>query len=248
MRCYVSSRLAAVATVSLIAASALLAQDPADQAPSTSTNATENPNPSVGAYAKRTVGIRGVAMAAAGAGVTQGTNTPAEWGQGAAGFARRFASSFGKHIVSNVIRYPVSRMFHEEIMYHRSGEHGFFRRTRYALLSTVITHKTTTGDRTLFKGELAGAVGSGLISRLWQPASTRTIALGFSSAGTSLAVDAGIRVLREFWPDIRHPNAHSALPQPAVPAAALLPAFQLEPDSEPATETEQVAAVEADTQ
>jgi hypothetical protein len=180
-------------------------------------------------------------MAAAGAGVTQGTNTPAEWGPGAAGFARRFASAFGKHIVGNVIRYPVSRMFHEEITYRRSGEHGFFRRTRYALLSTVITHKTTTGHRTLYKGELAGAVGSGLISRLWQPASTRTIALGFSSAGTSLAVDAGIRVLREFWPDIRHRHAHSALPQPAVTAAALPPEFLPEPDSEAAPETESVA-------
>lgn len=114
------------------------------------------------------------------------------------------------------------------------------------MLSTVITRKTTTGKRTLYKGEVAGAVGSGLISRLWQPASTRSIALGFSSAGTSLAVDAGIRVLREFWPDIWHRQAHSALAQPPV-TAALPPEFLPEPDSEADPETEPLT-VEADTQ
>jgi hypothetical protein len=57
-------------------------------------------------------------------------------------------------------------------------------------------------------GEISGAVGSGLISRLWQPASTRTLAAGFTSAGITLGVDAGQNVVREFWPEIRHPRRH----------------------------------------
>ena len=175
-----------------------------------------------GRFLKRTFGPAGLIMAGAGAGVTQGTNTPAEWGQGAAGYGRRFASSFGKHIVSNIIRYPVAHFRHEELIYHPSGKHKFGPRLKYAVLSTFITHKTTTGASTVYTAELSGAIGSGLISRLWQPATTRTVALGFSSAGTSLAVDVGIHVLREFWPDIRRPhrrNAPAGATAQAEPAA-----------------------------
>ena len=95
---------------------------------------------------------------------------------------------------------------HEEIHYQPSNKQGFGPRLTYALESTVITRKTTTGDRTLAAGEIAGALGSGMLSRLWQPASTRTIAAGFGSAGVSIGADAGYRVLREFWPEIRHPH------------------------------------------
>jgi hypothetical protein len=76
-------------------------------------------------------------------------------------------------------------------------------------LATVITHKTTTGKKTLATGEISGTIGSELISRLWQPASTRTVGLGFMSGGITLAIDAGSNVFREFWPEIHHPHRRS---------------------------------------
>jgi hypothetical protein len=148
-------------------------------------------------------------MAGVGSGVNQLNNTPREWGQGAAGFGRRFASAFGKHIVHKAIQYPVSKLLHEEFGYHRSEKQGFGPRLKDALLATVITRKTTSEKRTVAVGEISGAMGSGLISRLWQPASVRTIGHGFSSGGITLAVDAGLNVVREFWPNIRHPHSHS---------------------------------------
>ncbi len=81
----------------------------------------------------------------------------------------------------------------------------------YALEAVVITHKTTDHSKTLHAAELSGAFGAGFISRLWQPASTRTIAAGFSSAGLTLGIDAGTNVLHEFWPEIRHPHSHAAV-------------------------------------
>jgi len=230
----------ALCAISFLFASAFLRaqnpqiQNPPPENPSTCVEAQQaHDDATPGRFVKRTFGPAGFIMVGAGAGVTQGTNTPAEWGQGAAGYGRRFASSFGKHIVSNVIRYPVAHFRHEELVYHPSGKHGFGPRVKYAMLSTFITHKTTTGASTVYTAELSGAIGSGLISRLWQPASTRTIAMGFSSAGTSLAVDMGIHVLREFWPDIRHPHRKNA------PAAAAVTA-EGKPAA-PAQETEQTA-------
>ncbi len=171
--------------------------------------ATDSSERSPGQYAKHELGPKAVVMAGAGAGINQATNTPREWGQGAAGFGRRFGSAFAKHVVQKGIQYPVARMLHEEISYRPSGKHGFGPRMKYALMGVVVTHKTNGNHgRTVNAGEISGAVGSGLISRLWQPASVRTVGAGFGSAGVSLGVDAGLNVVREFWPEIRHPHRH----------------------------------------
>ena len=181
-------------------------------------------------YLKHTFSPKSIVRTAAAAGISQATDTPHEWGQGAIGFGRRFANAFGKHIIRKSIQYPVARLLHEEISYRRSDKTGFGPRLKYALMGTIITHKTTTGDRTFNFGEVSGAVGSGLISRLWQPASTRTIGAGFGSAGITIGVDAGLNVVKEFWPEIRHPHQHRKASAGAVAASAAVP------DKAPATD------------
>lgn len=195
--------ISGVLIVSLIAAghTTVVKRERSRSAP----DATQSPDKK---YWRHTLGPASVARSGLGAGVAQATNTPSEWGQGAAGFGKRFASSFAKHLVKKGIQYPVSKLFHEELSYRPSGLTGFKPRLKYALLGVVITHKTTTGQRTVAKGELAGAIGSGFISRLWQPASVRTAGAAVSSAGITLGADAAGNVLREFWPEIRHPRNH----------------------------------------
>ena len=151
-------------------------------------------------YWRHTFSPSAVVRAGAGAAINQANDTPHEWGQGASGFGKRFASSFAKHVVKKGIQYPVAKAFHEELGYQRSEKAGVGPRLKWALTSTVITHKTTTGKRTVAKGELAGAFGSGLVSRAWQPASTRSLGLGVASGGITLGVDAAGNVAREFWP------------------------------------------------
>jgi hypothetical protein len=179
--------------------------------------------PGTGKTVEGAVGPASVARAAGGAGITQAMDTPREWGQGAAGFGRRFGSGFAGHLVKVGIQYPVARLMHEEFGYRPSGKQGFGPRLAYALEGTVITHKTTTGRPTVSTSELAGAFGSGLISRLWQPASLRTVSAGFLSAGIVLGADASGNVLREFWPEIRHPHRHSEADQPAGKPVSLSP-------------------------
>jgi hypothetical protein len=149
--------------------------------------------------------------AAAGAGIAHAKGTPYEWGGGVQGYAKRYGSAFGKHLVKGSIQYGVARLRHEELGYRPSGKQGAWPRLRYALMRTVITRKTTTGASTFSAGEISGVVGSGLISRLWQPASLHTVGSGFGSAGVSLGADAGYNVVREFWPEIRHPRRRKAV-------------------------------------
>ncbi|GEM_PF-1118826 len=145
---------------------------------------------------------------AASAGIGQLRDRPAAWGEGAAGYAKRFASAYGTHIVASGVHYGVSTMRHEELSYQPSGLSGAGPRLKYALESTVITHKTTNGEKTVAAGEISGAMSAGLVSRLWQPAAARTVVGGLASGGIMLAGDAGTHVVREFWPEIRRPFGH----------------------------------------
>ncbi len=157
-------------------------------------------------YVKHTFGKEAAIRTGASAGILHLRNAPHEWGQGIGGFGKRVASGFGQHVIKNSIQYPVAAIRHEELSYRPSGKKGFGPRLGYALSSTVITHKTTNGKRTVAAGRISGAVGSGFISRAWMPARLHTFSSGAASAGVSLGVDAGSNVVREFWPEIRHPR------------------------------------------
>ena len=159
-------------------------------------------------YVKDTFGSRAAASAAAGAGIQQLRNSPREWHGGIAGFGKRLGSAIGQHVIKNTIEFGVASVRHEELGYHPSGKKGFGPRLKYALVSTVVTRKTTTGQRTPAVGRISGAFGSGMISRVWQPARLRTVSSGLASGGIMLGADAGAHVVREFWPEIRHPRSH----------------------------------------
>jgi hypothetical protein len=151
-------------------------------------------------YWRATVGpAAGVSAAIHGA-VGQIRGSPKEWGGGVSGFGKRAGSGFATHIVKNTIEFPVAALLHEDLRYHRSAKTSFGGRMGHALVSPVWTQKTTTGDNTVAFGRISGAFGSGLISRLWQPAAARTLAGGFASGGISLGAQAGTNVVREFWP------------------------------------------------
>jgi hypothetical protein len=161
-------------------------------------------------YVKDTFGKKAVVRTGASAGVQQLRNSPHEWGRGVQGFGKRVGSAFGQHVIKNSIQYPIAAIRHEELGYRPSGKKGFGPRLGYALTSTVITHKTTTGKKTVAAGRISGAMGSGFISRAWMPARLHTFSSGAASGGVMLGVDAGNNVVREFWPEIRHPHKTSA--------------------------------------
>ncbi len=188
-------------------------------------------------YLKQTFNKSGAARTVAGAGFEQATGAPHEWGGGLQGFGKRLASGFGSHIVKHTIQYPIARFRHEHVGYIRSDEKGFGPRMKHAVLATVITPRTDREGNTIATGHIAGAVGAGFISRLWQPERLHTVVSGFSTAGLIFAADAGGNALREFWPEIRHPHRHSAKAEPVADKPGLPvtepPKEPQEPTSEP---------------
>jgi len=156
-------------------------------------------------YKKQLVGKKALLLTGGRAAFGQLLDVPKGWGRGFSGFGKRVASGFATHVVAISIEYPIAAARHEDLLYHPSTQTGFRPRLEHALLATVITQKTTTGKNTLASGRIAGTFGSGLISRVWQPAASKSIGLGFASGGICLGADAAINVLQEFWPRHKKP-------------------------------------------
>jgi hypothetical protein len=104
-------------------------------------------------------------------------------------FGGRVASGMGAHVVHNSIRFGVGAARHEDLQYHRSANRRFGPRMRHALVSTVVTRKTTSGKKTVAAGNISGAMGSGML-----------LGSGAASGGITLGAAAGVNVAREFWP------------------------------------------------
>jgi hypothetical protein len=136
-------------------------------------------------YRKSTFGPGAVARSAAGAGVQQWRNHPRQWGHGAKGYGRRFASGFGQHAVKNTIQFGVGALRHEDPRStHPLKPKGFRPKMKDAFRNTFTVRRYGHQKRGVAAGRISGAMGAGL-----------------QSGGISLGADLAINTAREFIPD-----------------------------------------------
>lgn len=163
-------------------------------------------------YFKHMLSPEAVLRSAAGAGINQALNIPHEWGQGAEGYGRRFASSFGAHIVQSTVMYGASAVLHEDNRYFRSGLTGFGPRLKYAIASTFMA-RHDDGSRHFSWSRVGSYAAAAAISRLWQPPSEKGSTHIADSFGIFIGVETGFNVAREFLPGIFHTRAPVAMNQ-----------------------------------
>ncbi len=155
-------------------------------------------------YWVNTVGPGAVASEAISAGFSQWENSPPEWGQGGAGYGKRFANDIAYNAVRNTIQHGTAALLHEDNRYFASGKETVLGRVAYALASPV-TARRASGARSISISGVTGIVGVSILSRAWSPASWQgadnvAISVALTYAGT-----AGFNLAREFVPDIvRH--------------------------------------------
>jgi hypothetical protein len=154
-------------------------------------------------YAKSLFSLEAIGRSAAGAGIQQLTNTPREWGQGAEGYGRRFASSFGENMVRQTITYGLSSALDEDNRYFSSERTGFGSRTMYAAESTFLARRSD-GTRKLSYSRIIGLVATAFISRAWQPPSERGLSHAAGSLATNVGTEISFNIAREFLPSLLH--------------------------------------------
>ena len=138
------------------------------------------------------------------AGLSQAEDEFPEYGQGAAGFGKRYGATLADEISSNFFAnyfYPV--LLKEDPRYFRLGEGSIKRRLGYALLQEIDC-RTDKGGRSFAWENVLGAFSSGGLSNLYYPQAERGFGLTMSRSAIAIGYGSLGGLVDEFYPDISH--------------------------------------------
>ena len=144
------------------------------------------------------------------AGVNQAQNEDAAYGQGLAGYARRYASGFADQAVGNFMTGAIfPTILREDPRYFRLGRGRFARRFTYALGRLLLTRTDAGPGHTQFNfSEFLGNGAAAGISNLYEVRQDRTLSNTATTWAEQISIDGLGFELKEFWPDIRRKFLH----------------------------------------
>jgi hypothetical protein len=136
------------------------------------------------------------------AGIYQLQDQHPSFGQGLAGYGRRYGTSYADQVIGNMLTegfMPI--LLHEDPRYFRKVHGSVMARTGYSLTRVFVT-KTDSGKTTFNFAEVVGNGIGGTIANLYYP-DERGGRDTIIRIGTQIATDALSNLLKEFWPDIK---------------------------------------------
>jgi hypothetical protein len=135
-------------------------------------------------------------------GISQAENQYPEWGQGAAGFGKRYAAALTGLVTGDYLAGAIlPTLLHQDPRYFRLAQGTVLHRTVYAM-SRIFVIRSDSGKDVANWSELAGNAGSAAIATTYYPSSSRTVGDAASQWGFQVGTDALLNVVKEFWPDI----------------------------------------------
>ncbi|HET6931169.1 MAG TPA: carboxypeptidase-like regulatory domain-containing protein [Candidatus Acidoferrum sp.] len=141
------------------------------------------------------VAMLGISFAA---GIEQATNAYAGYGQGAAGYSKRFAAKFADGRSSDLLTHAVfPALLHQDPRYYYQGSGSVKSRLAHAVSSAFLTRNDT--GRTVFNSSyFLGDLSAAALSNLYYPKANRGADLVFTNAAIGLAGRIGTNLMREF--------------------------------------------------
>lgn len=152
------------------------------------------------------------------AGFGQATDNHSGYGQGAAGYFKRYGAAYADSADGNLwgnAIFPV--LLHQDARYFRRGTGTVKSRLLYAI-STAVWTKNDNGTWGPNYSNVLGNIVAGGISNLYYPAEDRGIGLTFQGAAIVTAEGALGSIGVEFWPDISRKLFHKHSGYTAQPA------------------------------
>jgi len=143
------------------------------------------------------------------AGVSQAENSEPGYGQGAAGYGKRFGAAAADGTIENYFTSAIlPSVFHQDPRFFELGKGGFWHRTFYAMSRIVVT-RSDSGTNQFNVSEVFGsAIAAGISTYSYHPHADKTLSNTASVWGSQIGYDTVTIVLKEFWPDIRRKITH----------------------------------------
>ena len=163
-----------------------------------------------------------VIVSAFDAGVAQAADSDPTFGQGAAGYGKRFAAAGADRISNNFFHtffFPV--IFRQDPRYYRLGQGTTRERTAHAL-THVFVAQGDSGKKMFNYSEWMGTIAAASLSNTYHPGNDRGVGPASQRIAISIGTDVGFDILREFWPEIvrklklpfRQPGTQPRPPKP----------------------------------
>lgn len=143
------------------------------------------------------------------AGLSQAQNSEPGYGQGAAGYGKRYGAAFADGTIENFWTSAIlPSALHQDPRFYQLGKGGFWHRTGYAI-SRIFVTRSDSGHGQFNNSEIVGsAIAAGISTYSYHPHADKTLANTASVWGTQIGYDTITIVIKEFWPDIRRKIAH----------------------------------------
>jgi hypothetical protein len=138
------------------------------------------------------------------AGISQWQDDFPSFGEGGAGYGKRFGAAYADQAVGNYLTEAIFPcLLHEDPRYFRKGIGSKWQRIRYALTRTLVT-RSDAGRNTFNFSEILGNATAAGVSALYYPAASRTAEETGEKFAVQVVSDSAFNILLEFWPDMRH--------------------------------------------
>jgi hypothetical protein len=125
------------------------------------------------------------------------------FGQGMAGYAKRWATAYGDQMLGNMFQEGIiPALGHQDPRYFRLGHGSIKHRVGYAL-AQIFVARMDSGKKTFNFSEWGGSAVAAGLSNFYYPG-TRDVSDNVQKMVVACATDAFANVGKEFWPDIKH--------------------------------------------
>jgi hypothetical protein len=140
-------------------------------------------------------------LAGALAGIGQLSNSNPSFGQGAAGYARRYGTSYGDLAIGDYLTAAIfPSLLRQDPRYFRKGSGSAISRVGHAVKQICWT-RMDSGRYMVNFSELGGNATAAAIANAYYP-DYRTAGDTAQRFGIQVALDVAGNVLKEFWPDL----------------------------------------------
>jgi hypothetical protein len=138
------------------------------------------------------------------AGISQADDSEPGYGQGAAGYGKRYGAALADGTIENFLTSAIlPSVLHQDPRYYELGKGRFLHRLGYSLSRTVVTRSDSGYGQFNFSEVVGSALSAGISTYSYHPRSDRNLPNTASVWGTQVGYDTMTIVVKEFWPDIR---------------------------------------------
>src|ERR1700719_1802120 len=138
------------------------------------------------------------------AGISQAQNSEPGYGQGAAGYGKRYGAAFADGTIENFWTSAIlPSLLRQDPRFYQLGKGSLWHRTGYAVSRIFVTRTDSSHDEFNASEVFRSAIAAGISTYSYHPQSDRTLSNTASVWGTQIGYDTITLVVKEFWPDIR---------------------------------------------